>query len=63
MSAKGTDLAQLLDARVVIDLERVGDEEWIAYDPDDEEAIVGRGETGPRAAEDYCRRVAEYLEK
>lgn len=60
-AAEGTDLGELPDARITIDLERVEDG-WVAYDPNDAEAIVGRGETGPRAAEDYCRRVAEVLE-
>ena len=61
MSAEGTDLAELPDARIVIDLRETADG-WIAYDPDDGEGIVGRAETGPRAAEDYCRQVAEFLE-
>lgn len=60
--ADGVDLAELPDARVTIDLEQVDDDEWVAFDPDDDEGIIGRGETGPRAAEDYCRRVAEHLE-
>lgn len=47
---------------MTIDLGRVSDDEWIAYDSDDGEGVIGRGETGPRAAEDYCRRVAEHLE-
>lgn len=58
----GTDLGKLPDARIVIDL-RETEDGWIAYDPDDGEGIVGRGETAPRAAEDYARRVAEYLEQ
>ena len=61
MSAEGIDLAELPDARIVIDL-RETEDGWIAVDPDDGESIVGRAETGPRAAEDYCRRVAEFLE-
>lgn len=47
---------------MTIDLEERADG-WIAYDPDDGEGIVGRGETAPRAAEDYCRQVAEFLEQ
>lgn len=58
----GTNLGKLPDARVTIDLEERADG-WIAYDPDDGEGIVGRGETAPRAAEDYARRVAEFLEQ
>ena len=55
------DLAELPDARVTIDLRETADG-WIAYDPDDDTSIVGSAETAPRAAEDYCRKVAEYLE-
>lgn len=61
MSAEGIDLAELPDARIVIDLCETEDG-WVAYDPDDGEGIVGKAETGPRAAEDYCRRLAEHLE-
>lgn len=59
---EGIDLEQLPDARVTIDLDRVSDGEWIAFDPDDGEGLVGRAETAPRAAEDYCRKVAELIE-
>lgn len=56
------DFADHPDARVTIDLKRV-EGRWIAYDPNDSEAIVGDAETGPRAIEDYGRRVAEHLER
>lgn len=52
---------ELPDARVTIDLEETADG-WIAYDPDDDAGIVGRAASAPRAAEDYARQVAEYLE-
>lgn len=58
---EGTDLGELPDARITIDLKAVEDG-WIAYDPNDREGIVGRGETGPRAAEEYCRKVAEFID-
>ena len=53
MAANGTDLTELPDARIVIDLRETPDG-WVAYDPDDGEGIVGQAETG--------RRVAEFLE-
>lgn len=61
-SVEGIDLVELPDARITIDLQRVEGGGWIAHDPDDSEGIVGHGETAPRAAEDYTRQVAEYLE-
>ena len=51
------------DARITIDLEPESEDEWITYNPDDDAGIIGRGETGPRAAEDYCCRIVEYLEE
>ena len=60
-AAEGLDLGELPDARITIDLKRV-EGGWAAFDPSDGEGIVGRAETAPRAAEDYCKRVAEYLE-
>lgn len=59
---EGIDLGVLPDARVTIDLKEVEGGEWIAYDPDDETSIVGRAESGPRAAEDYCTKLAELIE-
>ena len=60
----GTDLAELPDARIVIDLDQVGADEWEAYDPDDGEGIVGTGETAPRgAARDYIDQVIEKIER
>ena len=56
------DFADHPDARVTIDLKRV-EGRWIAYDPNDSETVVGDAETGPRAIEDYGRRVAEYIER
>lgn len=53
---------ELPDARVTIDLKQVSDGEWVACDPDDDTTITGRAASAPRAAEDYCRRVAEFLE-
>ena len=55
------DFADVPDARVTIDLKRI-EGRWIAFDPNDSETVVGDAETGPRAIEDYGRRVAEYLE-
>lgn len=52
---------ELPDARIAIDLKRVSGG-WVAFDPDDDTSITGRADSAPRAAEDYCRRVAEYLE-
>lgn len=59
---EAVDLAELPDAWMTIDLKQKDEGEWVAFDPDDSEEIIGRDETGPRAAEDYCRRVAAYLE-
>ena len=56
------DFADHPDARITIDLKRV-EGRWIAYDPNDSETVVGDAETGPRAIEDYGRRVAEYIER
>ena len=52
---------ELPDARIMINLREMADG-WEAFDPDDETSIVGRAETAPRAAADYCRQVAVYLE-
>lgn len=58
----GINFDELPDARVTIDLKQVLDGDWVAYDPDDDTSIIGSGETGPRAAEDYCRQIIAYIE-
>lgn len=54
----GEDFGDVPDARVSIDLKRVGDA-WITYGPGERQGIIGSAGDPRRAAEDYCRRVAE----
>lgn len=52
----------LPDAIVEIHLRRT-DSGWEASQPTDRAGVVGHASTAPRAAEDYCRRAAEFCER